>query len=264
MDLHYSTVGKGKPIMILHGLFGSGRNWSSIANAFSAEHEVYLVDLRNHGKSPHSSSMSYEQMAQDVSSLIMRRGLKELTLIGHSMGGKVAMKLALSTPTLIGRLIVVDIAPVSYLDTYTKMLTEIYHMPKAALLSRSIANKYLTSSIPDTLTRKFILQNLVFANGKLNWRFNVAALLKEMPKIVAWPRIEETAFPKPTSFISGERSERINGNNERSINAYFPLNRKYIVAGGGHWPHTEAPAEFIKILNTIDEKYEQSGCFLNC
>ncbi|MFL2583441.1 MAG: alpha/beta fold hydrolase [Gammaproteobacteria bacterium] len=251
MNLYYECSGKGEPIMILHGLFGSGRNWSAIAKILSQEFEVFVVDLRNHGKSPHAPTMSYSDMANDVNSLITKLSIAGLTLIGHSMGGKVAMKAALSKPDLIDELIIVDIAPVAYPDCYTDILNAINNMPDEKLCSRSSADSYLATRITDKATRQFILQNLIFVEGKLKWRLNVVALINEMKTIVGWEPAPAGSFPKPSSFVSGEHSSRVTDTNKAIIAAHFPGYNHYLVTGAGHWPHTEAPEEFVRILTNI-------------
>ena len=251
MNLYYECSGQGEPIMILHGLFGSGRNWSAIAKVLSKEFEVFVVDLRNHGKSPHAPTMSYLDMARDVSSLITKLGLAGLTLIGHSMGGKVAMRAALSEPKQIGELVVVDIAPISYPDCYTDILNAINDMPEEKLYSRSSADTYLSSRIRDKKTRQFILQNLIYFEGKLKWRLNIATLIKEMKTIVDWPPTPKHTFLKPSFFVTGEYSSRVTNTNEAIIASHFPSYTHYRVTGAGHWPHTEAPKEFVRILTNI-------------
>ena len=251
MNLYYECSGKGEPIMILHGLFGSGRNWSAIAKILSQEFEVFVVDLRNHGKSPHAPTMSYSDMANDVNSLITKLSIAGLTLIGHSMGGKVAMKAALSIPDLIDELIIVDIAPVVYPDCYTDILNAINNMPEEKLYSRSSADSYLASRITDKTTRQFILQNLVFVEGKLKWRLNVAALINEMKTIVGWEPTSTSTFLKPAFFVSGEHSVRVTETNKAIIAASFPNYNHCLVTGAGHWPHTEAPKEFMRVLTNI-------------
>jgi esterase len=254
MNLYYESSGKGEPIMILHGLFGSGRNWSAVAKKLSKKFEVFLVDLRNHGKSPHAPTMSYLDMAKDVNSLITKLNIVGLTLIGHSMGGKVAMKAALLEPDLIGELVVIDIAPISYPDCYTNILNVINNMPEEKLCSRASADIYLAPRITDKTTRQFILQNLIYVEGKLKWRLNIACLIKEMKTIVGWSSARKGAFLKPSFFISGERSHRVTDTNKTVIASYFPDYKHYLVAGAGHWPHTEAPREFLRILANIITK----------
>ena len=251
MNLYYECSGKGEPIMILHGLFGSGRNWSAIAKILSHEFEVFVVDLRNHGKSQHAPTMSYSDMANDVNSLITKLNIAGLTLIGHSMGGKVAMKAALSKPDLIDELVIIDIAPVAYPDCYTDILNAINTIPGEKLCSRTSVDSYLTTRITDKTTRQFILQNLIFVEGKLKWRLNIAALINEMKTIVGWAPTPTSAFVKPSFFISGEHSSRVTDGNKVMIASNFPGYNHYIVTGAGHWPHTEAPKEFVRILTNI-------------
>jgi pimeloyl-ACP methyl ester carboxylesterase len=251
MNLYYECSGKGEPIMILHGLFGSGRNWSAIAKILSKEFEVFVVDLRNHGKSPHAPTMSYSDMANDVSSLITKLSIGGLTLIGHSMGGKVAMKAALSEPDLIGKLIVVDIAPVAYPDCYTDILNAMNDLPEEKLCSRSSADSYLAPRITDKTTRQFILQNLIFVEGKLKWRLNISALINEIKTIVGWVPTPASTFLKPSYFVTGEHSSRVTDTNKAIIASNFPGYIHCLVTGAGHWPHTEAPQEFVRILTNI-------------
>ncbi len=249
LTLHHETIGSGPEVVVLHGLFGAGRNWLSVARRLSERFRFHLVDLRNHGRSPHAASMSYTDMAGDVEALCKRLTLTEINLVGHSMGGKVAMTLALTSSRGIRRLINVDIAPVAYPDRFADMIAAMRALDLSRIRRRSEADLALTDAIPETAVRQFILQNLVFTQGVASWRANLPALQEQMPEILGpLPVPEEACFRGDTCFIRGELSDRIRPEHLPLMSRWFPAHRLATVHGGGHWPHAEAPEQFLEIF----------------
>ncbi|MEM7541841.1 MAG: alpha/beta fold hydrolase [Pseudomonadota bacterium] len=249
VDLHFEQWGEGPPVLFLHGLFGSGRNWQTIAKQIAKDFTVYALDARNHGRSPHHPSMTYDDMVADVLSFADRHHLDRFTLVGHSMGGKAAMTLAMKNAERLLRLVIVDIAPVSYPDRFVEMIDAMLALDLGAIERRKQAEQALTAAIPEVATRLFILQNLVFRDGTPSWRFNLPDLRDQMPHILGPLPVDEAAhFDGPTHFIRGELSDRIKPEHQPLLAQWFPNHTMQSVSGGGHWPHAEAPQAFLEIF----------------
>ena len=249
VPLHYEHIGDGPPVVVLHGLFGAGRNWLTVARRLSDQYSFYLVDLRNHGSSPHADSMTYDDMVEDVRALVESLGLKDFMLVGHSMGGKAAMTMALKDPREISRLLIVDIAPVSYPDRFNDMIDAMQALDMEQIKRRTDADRLLEAAIPEKAVRLFILQNLVFQNGCARWRANLKALRDQMHYILGpLPVADDARFGGATRFIRGELSDRITDNHLVIIDTLFGDYRIETVEGAGHWPHAEAPAAFMTLF----------------
>ncbi|MEO1889644.1 MAG: alpha/beta fold hydrolase [Cycloclasticus sp.] len=241
----------GEPLIILHGLFGSGRNWQGVAKLLADRYCVYPLDLRNHGSSTHADVMDYPSMSADVASFMNQQGLPEATILGHSMGGKVAMQLAMSEPDKVSRLIVVDIAPVTYKHNFDDVLGGLHHVPLDKITSRKEADRYLAEKIDVLSLRQFLLQNLVLSKaGGFEWRVNLASIEKNMSAIMGFP-VSETpqCFDKKTLFINGEKSTYLAPRYRTSVAEIFPAAEFETVPKAGHWPHIESPSAFMEILN---------------
>lgn len=195
LELAYTETGEGPALVILHGLFGSGRNWASVARKLGETHRVFTVDLRNHGASPWAETMDYAEMADDVRAFLVRHGLAGATVMGHSMGGKTAMRLALEHEGDVGRLIVVDIAPVAYTHTHLPFVEAMRAVDLAAAGRRADVDEQLQAAIPEAAMRGFLLHNLIAEDGRLTWRINLAALATNMPALIGYP---ETWAAAPT------------------------------------------------------------------
>ena len=247
VELNFEQVGQGPPVVVLHGLFGAGRNWLTVARRMSTEFSFILVDLRNHGRSPHTQSMTYLDMVDDVLQLIDGLRLDRPILVGHSMGGKAAMTLALLHPEKIRRLINIDIGPVSYPDRFAEMITAMLSLDLSTISRRNQADDALSSAIPETSVRQFILQNLSFSAGVASWRANLPTLQQQMPHILGpLPVAADISYDGDTWFIRGELSDRITQQHLPVIRQRFPYHHIETVRGGGHWPHAEAPEEFTR------------------
>ena len=210
VTLAATEYGNGKPVAILHGLFGSGRNWTSVAQRLGAHHRAIAFDLRNHGASPWTKPMDYAAMAEDVRAAMLARGHRRYAIIGHSMGGKVAMVAALTDPGAIERLVVIDIAPAARTIPYLPYVRAMRALDLGAITRRSEADAPLAAAIPDPAERGFLLQNLVFGDGKPRWQLNLAALEVAIPALGGFPTFPPgVTYDGPTLFIAGGRSKAL-------------------------------------------------------
>lgn len=264
LSLHSNRLGtSGSPVLILHGLLGSSRNWHSVAQLLSRDHSVVTVDLRNHGQSPHNEEMDYPHLLADVRAVIQHRQAA-VHLIGHSLGGKVAMAVALTHPELLRTITVVDIAPVAYRDRYTPILKALNSVDLESTFSRTAVDRELSRAIPQSHLRQFLLMNLVSSRGGLRWRVNLGALQRALPKLLSFPESPPTVrFTKPTLFIAGARSDYIRPHHHSLIRHLFPTAHVEVIDNAGHWPHVENPAHFaaalLRFLRDCDDSAEPSA-----
>ncbi len=249
LPLAFSELGEGPPLLILHGLFGSGTNWRGIARRLAQSHHVLLVDARNHGTSPHAPSMQYAQMAGDVRALMDAQGIRQATVMGHSMGGKTAMTLALQCPERVARLVVVDIAPRPSPGDHAPLIAAMRSLHLAAPMRRADADRALAEHVADAALRSFLLQNLVADGEHLRWRINLDAIEASMPALLGFGDIAAGAvYPGPALFIRGDRSDYLQPSDLEAIHAIFPAARLATIADSGHWVHADKPHEFIETL----------------
>lgn len=248
MILNFRTIGEGEPLIILHGVFGSADNWQSQAKAFAGKFKVYLVDLRNHGNSFHSPVFDYHVMSDDVVALMQSEGISKAHVLGHSMGGKVAMYLACRFPHLVTRLIVVDIAPKHYLPHHQQIFEGLYSVELPTLKSRKEADTQMSTTIKDFGVRQFILKNLHRdKDGKFSWKLNLSAIEQNIEK-VGEALSENYSYSGPTLFVGGSKSSYIQPEDQVNIKLHFPDSETVIVEGAGHWVHAEKPAELITFV----------------
>ncbi|SFL35151.1 alpha/beta fold hydrolase [Shimia haliotis] len=229
------------PLLIVHGLFGSGRNWGAIAKRLSPTRYVLAVDQRNHGNSPWFDSHSYEDMAADLAEVIARYG-GPMDVLGHSMGGKAAMVLALTRPELVNRLIVADIAPVAYGHDQNQNIEAMRSVDLSRVAKRADASAQLAERVPDTTLQSFFTQSLDVKEQR--WRLNLDVLDAEMSKILGFPEVPGV-FDGPTLFLSGANSDYVMPEHRPTIREKFPKARFAKITGAGHWLHAEKPREFI-------------------
>lgn len=249
LDLARTVVGEGPPVVVLHGLLGRARNWLSVARALEAAFAFHLVDLRNHGASPWADEMSYPAMAGDVAALIESLGGEPVRVVGHSMGGKVAMTLALSRPELVERLVVVDIAPVPYAQGYDDLIRAMLSVPLHIAQRRADVDAALREGVPDPALRGFLLQNLDIADGRAAWQPNLETLLRTMPALTRFPtELAGRTFDGPVTCLRGARSDYVGPAGETALRGYFPAAAVATVPDAGHWPHAERPAVFQPML----------------
>ncbi len=247
---HPATATNGAPpLVIVHGLYGSARNWGVIARRLSDGREVYAVDQRNHGQSPRDPVHDYPAMAADLAEVIGQIG-GPVDLLGHSMGGKAAMQLALTRPELIRRLIVADIAPVAYDHDQTRHVHAMRSIDLSQITNRAEADAALAARVDDPALRAFFLQSLDFRTKPPEWRLNLDVLEAEMPKIVGWPGTEGQ-FPGPVLFLTGADSTYVRPEYRDTIRALFPAARFAKIPGAGHWLHAEKPREFEETVRVF-------------
>lgn len=237
------------PLAILHGLFGSGRNWASIAQRLAARRPVIAFDLRNHGAAAWAGGMEYGEMAEDLLAVLDERGYRRAAVLGHSMGGKAAMMAALRDPDMVERLVVVDIAPVAYPPHHLALVRAMRALDLAGIKRRAEADRLLAPAIPDAAERGFLLQNLVFEDGQLRWRLNLEAIERAIPKLGGFPAAPDNAvYRGPTLFVAGARSDYLLPEHEPAIRYLFPNAQIARIEDAGHWVHAEQPAAFLEIV----------------
>lgn len=249
--LNTRIQGDGPAVVILHGLFGSGTNWNRIARDLATDHLVVTMDLPNHGQSPHVEHMSYPDMANTVAATMDHHGIPPATVVGHSMGGKVAMALALTDSAYVQRLLVADIAPMAYGDHgHGRLLRSLRRMDPQRLGSRSAASEALAEDIPEAGLRQFLLTNLEAANGGFRWRIPLAALENNLPVIADFPEFD-TSYTGPTLFLHGEKSDYVPESAQPGIRTLFPDAVIEALPGAGHWLHAEQPDAFTQRLRAF-------------
>jgi pimeloyl-ACP methyl ester carboxylesterase len=248
MELYFREFGQGSPVIILHGLFGFSDNWQTIAKGLAANHLVVTPDLRNHGRSPHVPTHSYPEMAEDLKEFMEARWMFSAALVGHSMGGKVAMQLALSHPDMAERLVVVDMAPGRAEDNHSSIFDALLGMDLSKMKTRQEAETYLSERIPEVGTRQFLLKNITREDdGTFTWKMNLPVLWKYFDDILA-PVQGDQPFDKPTLFVRGSRSDYIKDADLPLIKTLFPQAELVTVEGAGHWVHADKPSELMAIL----------------
>jgi pimeloyl-ACP methyl ester carboxylesterase len=234
--------GAQPPLLIAHGLFGSARNWGAIAKRLSVGRQVISVDMRNHGTSPRRPTQGYDGMAGDLSEVINLHGGRA-DVLGHSMGGKAAMVLALTRPKLIERLIVADIAPVAYSHSQSALIRAMRGLDLEGLTSRVEADRRLAATVDDPATRAFLLQSLDLRDEPPHWRLNLDVLEAEMCRLVGWPGVSGQ-FQGRALFVTGAQSSYVDDDGRARITALFPAAEFHQIEGAGHWLHAEKPREF--------------------
>ncbi len=237
--------------MILHGLFGSSDNWRSIGKALAQKYRVTLVDLRNHGKSPHSDIFSLETMALDIKELL--EALQEpAILLGHSMGGKVAMELALTWPTLLQALVILDVAPKPYdmPKRFQAIIEALVALPLSTLADLKSADHFLAQTIPELSMRAFLLKNLSFQDGTYHWKMNLTSIAGQLQNIGLPPQTTGR-FAKPALFLYGELSDYVLPEDLPLISQLFPKSEIQKIPEAGHWLHVDQPVSFIRQLTAF-------------
>jgi len=248
MKLHSKIIGKGKPLIILHGFLGMGDNWKTLANAYAKEgFEVHLVDQRNHGRSPHDSAFSYELMGKDLKDYLEDKSLKKVSIIGHSMGGKVAMRFATLHPENLIKLIIVDIAPKYYPQHHQQILEGLTQISEAKLTSRSDADELLAKSISLKAIRQFLLKNLYWkTQDEISLRLNLQALKDNIEEVSkGLPR--NSTYQGETLFLRGGNSDYIQEEDEKEIAFHFENSEIKVIKNSGHWVHAEKRDDFLQV-----------------
>ena len=247
MKLNFKKIGEGNPLLILHGLFGSSDNWVSLGKKFAENNLVYLIDLRNHGRSPHSEEMSYDLMADDILELINDENINSPVILGHSMGGKAALLFAEKYPKYLDKLIVADIGIKAYPMHHDEILKGLNSVNLQEISSRNQAQQSIRVHIDNLSTQQFLLKNLYWVEkGKLAWRMNLKEIEKNIGKILV--KIDIDKNPIKTLFIRGEMSNYILEEDFENILKSFPNGEIKTIPKVGHWLHAENPIEFYKIV----------------
>ncbi len=251
MLLHHIQRGEGPPVILLHGLFGSAANLGMVARGLAAEYNTYSLDLPNHGLSPRTKAMSYSDMAQAVAEFIDHWQLAPCAVLGHSMGGKVAMQLALERPDCVDKLIVGDIAPVQYPAHHDHVLAGLQAVAEAKPLNRKDADTVLAEHVSEAGVRAFLLKSWqADADGHWRWQINVDGVVANYAALGAANTIPAggEAFTCPTLFIAGADSDYVQASQQQMILDLFPAAQLKVIEGTGHWLHAEKPAVFNRLV----------------
>jgi len=257
ISLAYREYGQGPALVVLHGLFGSRRNWQTIAERLAGQYRLFVCDLRNHGASPWAETMSYPEMADDLEALIEKHGLAPVVVLGHSVGGKAAMLTALKHPELVDSLVIVDIAPVTYEEPFLAYIEAMQAADVEHASRKSDVDQVLAGVISNPATRMFLLQNLEECHGGgFAWRLNLEAIAANMPALLGFPEVSALAYEGRALFMSGSQSEYIGRRYHGEIYDLFPQAEFAVLDGAGHYPHIEMPEPFVdRLTDFLDSAY---------
>jgi pimeloyl-ACP methyl ester carboxylesterase len=250
--LHQTTLGDhGSPIVFCHGLFGQGKNWTQIGKALAGDHRVTLLDLPHHGRSPWAPDFDYLSIADSVAGLLSPDD--PVALVGHSMGGKVAMLVALRHPSLVERLCVVDVSPVDYGagSDFAAYIKAMQGLDLSELKQRADADAALVDAVPHPTVRGFLLQNLRREGDGWRWQVNLDVLGSELAEVSGWPedRLDGVSpYTGQVLWVSGARSGYVQHEYVDAMDRWFPRNRRVVVKDAGHWVHSEQPEVFVEVL----------------
>lgn len=248
MDLNFKTFGQGPPLIILHGLFGTLDNWQTLAKRWAEDFTVYLVDQRNHGRSPHLDEMSYPLLAEDLAGFLDKEWLHECYLLGHSMGGKTAMQFALDYPDQVTKLVIVDIAPKQYPAGHDEIFAALRSLDLENLTTRSAAAEHLSQLIPQPAVVQFLLKNLSRVPGSgFRWKMNLEVLYRDYANILA--NVSGAPYSGDALFVRGGLSQYVGKDDLPLIRSLFPEAELATVARAGHWVHAQAPDELYSLVN---------------
>ena len=251
MILNSIEQGDGPPLMLLHGLFGTAKNLGAVARGLSGQARVISLDLRNHGDSPHDPDMEYTAMAADIAQTMDAKGLKSAAVAGHSMGGKVAMTLALTQPERVEKLVVMDIAPITYAHDYDGYVEAMQAIPLDNAVNRKAANAFLEAKIPDPALRVFLLSNLVLGDNP-HWRFGLSEIGGAMQTLLRWSEpAGEKPFENPVLFLRGGDSDYVLPDSYSRISELFPGAKIQTIDHAAHWIHAHQPQAVIAALQAF-------------
>ena len=253
VQLHYTVCGQGSAVVLLHGLFGAGDNLGLIQRRLAQKHRVFAVDLRNHGRSPHADTMSLPEMAEDLNGLLLGQRIGSCDLLGHSLGGKVAMQFALTNPSSVRRLVVVDIATKQYPPWHRPIIDALLGLPLDTMNTREQLDAALAQAIPQKLVRQFLLKSVERTpDGNFRWRLNLSALNENLEQLNQ-PVRQDAVFRGPVLFIKGGKSDYIAPQDEPAIKRLFPCAQFQEMPEAGHWVHSDAPDAFAaSVVNFFD------------
>lgn len=249
MKLSFRKLGTGKPLFILHGLFGSSDNWQTLGKKLAENFTVYLIDLRNHGRSPHSAEHTYALMSGDLLELMKDEKLDKVILLGHSMGGKTAIHFAVTYPERVEKMIVVDISPRQYPIVNKDIADALAKVDLSAVTSRKEVEAIVSQDIQDIGTLQFLLKNLYWDdNQKLAWRFNLETLKTSLANVAEPTPVPSKPLSMPVLFVKGETANYIVDSDMELISALFSNARIVTIPGAGHWVHADKPVEFYNAV----------------
>lgn len=249
MILNAIQAGEGPPVVLLHGLFGAARNFGSIQRALAPRFRVVALDMRNHGDSPHGADMRYPTQAQDVRETLDALGIGTAAVVGHSMGGKAAMAMALLWPEAVGRLLVSDIAPVVYEHGNSTIAAAMAAIPLTGSLTRRDAEAALADAVPRADIRAFLLQNLRFGAAP-HWRIGLHEIAGAIADLEGWADFPGT-FTGPALFVTGAKSDYVLPKHRQIIRGWFPRARFVAIKDAGHWVHADNPSGFLSVLQAF-------------
>jgi len=248
MVLNYKKLGKGQPLLILHGLFGMLDNWISLGKRYAENYEVYLIDQRNHGKSPHCDEFTFSDMAEDLMEFIDDHNIRGALMIGHSMGGKTLIEFAHDHACFIDKMVIADIGPKAYEPRHDQIIAAMEGLDLKTLKSRTAAEEALKSQISSLPIRQFLLKNLYWKKKEeLGWKINLKAIKQNLNEVLV--DMSDYHISVPTLFLRGGESDYILPGDEALIKAKFPHSQIITIPGTGHWLHAEKPEEFFRITS---------------
>lgn len=255
MKLNFKTFGQGEPLIILHGLLGSLDNWQTLGKRFAENYTVFLIDQRNHGKSPHDALFNYEVLAEDLLAFMDDNYIHSANILGHSMGGKTAMKFAVDNPDKVQKLIVADIAPVKYQEGHKVIFDALFSVDLSTVKSRKDVEAQLALTIKEFGIRQFLMKGLTRdKDRKFVWKFNLDDIWASYNNIIDTFEDPDAEFDGETLFIKGKNSNYILDEYLVAIEKYFPNYQLKTIENAGHWLHAEQPEMFFKIVNDFLEK----------
>lgn len=253
MKLNFKTFGQGEPLIILHGLFGTLDNWQTLAKQFAENYLVYIVDQRNHGRSPHVDTINYPAMAEDLRVFMEENWIHQAHVLGHSMGGKTAMQFAFDFPDMVDKLIVVDIAPKAYVGGHQAIFDALFSMDLSTIDNRKAAEEQLLTKVEDVGTRQFLLKNLTRnKEGQYRWKMNLSVLYQDYQDILA-AIMPDPVYDGPTLFIRGGASNYIADSYIPTLHQLFSDVKVETVADAGHWVHAQSPKELRVLVESFLE-----------
>ena len=250
MILNAIQAGDGPPVVLLHGLFGAARNWGTMQRALAPRFRVIALDMRNHGASPHAPGMRYAELADDVLETLEKLDALPAAVVGHSMGGKAAMVLALTHPSAVGRLLVSDIAPVVYQHGNKGVAAAMRAIPLHPSLTRAQADAALIDAVSDPGVRAFLLSNLVLGAAP-HWRIGLDGIAAAIPDLEGWEDPASPPYPGPTLFVTGGNSDYVLPEHRPAIRTLFPTARFVGIKNAGHWVHADNPIGFLSVLEAF-------------
>ena len=261
MQLHFKKLGNGPALIIIHGVYGNGENWLYVARYIQNRYTVYLPDMRNHGKSGHTSEFGYDNMAQDIYELIQQEKIDTVSIIGHSMGGRTAMRFAEAHSDIIKQLVVVDISPITNLtqkrarplfQTHVDIVNNLMEMPIESLKTREEADTFLKKTLPFRDIRQFLLKNLKRdKNQKFFWQINLLSIANALEEIIMGDKTMTAQVDCHTLFIKGEKSDYLTNGDIDLLKTLFSNMEFETIKGAGHWVHADNPEEFKRILTSF-------------